>query len=576
MSKRDFSSWTKDELLAELQHTLSKKRFGLVWEDQPEEESSALANQIPVAKEVPSKKVLEAKEGKTNLLIEGDNLHSLSLLNYTHSEQIDVIYIDPPYNTGEKDFNYNDQFIRKDDTYRHSKWLSFVNRRLVLARNLLKPDGVIFVSIGNDEVHRLRLLMEELFGESNHLATITRVQKAGSDQGTHFAPSVDYIIAFAKNKDLVGPFSQSVTEEYEASFKQVDPSTGVKFKEKGLFQASLDPMRGCVNQRYFIEAPDGTLCIPPGNIFPGEKVDGAKTPPQSKQDKVWRWSRDRYLQEKPNLIFKKTKTTPLVDENGNPSSWNVYTKQFLNSEKGALPRDFMDKYDNSQGTLAVKRLGLEFTFAKPVWLIADLLAMTNKPDALVLDFFAGSGTTGQAVLELNRVEGGNRSFILCTNNEGNIAEEICHPRIERVIKGYKSEKYDEFVGIPANLRYFKIDSVPNSITDANKKRLTKEAVGLLCIRENAFEKQLDDQSLKIFSNSDSRVAILLDDLALDQLRTEIESNPNERFKIYAFSLSNDDLSDELEHFGKRVECLPVPEGILNTYFRNLDEIKRRT
>jgi adenine-specific DNA-methyltransferase len=576
LSKRDYSSWTKDELLAELQHNLSKKKFGLVWEDQPEDESSSLASQIPTAKEIASKKVLASPDSKTNLLIEGDNLHSLSLLNYTHNERIDAIYIDPPYNTGEKDFNYNDQFIRKDDTYRHSKWLSFINRRLVLARNLLAPDGVIFVSIGNDEVHRLRLVMEELFGESNYLATITRVQKAGSDQGTHFAPSVDYVLVFAKNKELLSPFSQTVTEEYEAGFKLVDQESGVRYKEKGLFQASLDPMRGCVNQRYYIEAPDGSLCIPPGNVFPSEAEDGAKTPPQSKQDKVWRWSRDRYLQEKPNLIFKKTKTSPLVDQFGNQSEWNVYTKQFLNSEKGALPRDFMDKYDNSQGTIAVKQLGLEFSFAKPVWMIADLLAMTNKTNALVLDFFAGSGTTGQAVLQLNRLDGGNRSFILCTNNEGNIAEEICHPRIERVITGYKAEKYDEFIGIPANLRYFKIGSVSNATTDANKKKLTKEAVGLLCIRENAFDKKTDTDHLKVFENADGRLAILLDEFALEELLSEIQSNPSKKYKVYAFSLSNDDLSEELSEFGSRVESLPVPEGILNTYFRNLDEIKRRS
>jgi adenine-specific DNA-methyltransferase len=248
----------------------------------------------------------------------------------------------------------------------------------------------------------------------------------------------------------------------------------------------------------------------------------------------------------------------------------------LNSEKGALPRDFMDKYDNSQGTIAVKQLGLEFSFAKPVWMIADLLAMTNKTNALVLDFFAGSGTTGQAVLQLNRLDGGNRSFILCTNNEGNIAEEICHPRIERVITGYKAEKYDEFIGIPANLRYFKIGSVSNATTDANKKKLTKEAVGLLCIRENAFDKKTDTDHLKVFENADGRLAILLDEFALEELLSEIQSNPSKKYKVYAFSLSNDDLSEELSEFGSRVESLPVPEGILNTYFRNLDEIKRRS
>jgi adenine-specific DNA-methyltransferase len=575
LTKRDYSSWTQEELLAELDHLVSNKKFGLVWEDQTEDESTSFSTYIPTAKELDSKKLVSAPGAATNLLIEGDNLFSLSLLNYTHLESVDIIYIDPPYNTGENDFNYNDRFVRKDDSYRHSKWLSFINKRLLLAKDLLTPEGVIFVSIGNDEVHRLRLLMEEIFGEANHLATITRVQKAGSDQGTHFARSVDYVLAFAKNKDLLPPFSQFVTEEYEASFKQVDHETGNKYKEKGLYQASLDPMRGCVNQRYYIKAPDGSLCIPPGNIFPSVAEDGAKIPPASKQDKVWRWSRDRYLQEIPNLIFKKTKKSPLVDQFGQPSIWNVYTKQFLNSEKGALPRDFVDKYDNSQGTIALKQLGLEFSFAKPVWLIADLLGMTNKPNALVLDFFAGSGTTGQAVLQLNREDGGNRSFILCTNNEGNIAEDICYPRIQRVISGYQDEKYDEFIGIPSNLRYFKVGLISNSTTDANRKRLTREAIGLLCIRENAFEKTLESDQLQVFENEQGRVAILLDEFDLEALKGEIEENPDKHYRVYAFSLSNDDLSEELRVFGSRVASLPIPEGILNTYFRNLEDIRRR-
>jgi adenine-specific DNA-methyltransferase len=509
-----------------------------------------------------------------NLIIEGDNLHSLTILNYTHLESIDLIYIDPPYNTGKKDFIYNDKFVAEDDAYRHSKWLSFISRRLLLAKSLLTNDGVIFVSIGTDEVHRLRLLMEDVFGEQNFIACVTRVQKAGSDQGTHFAPSVDYVLVFAKDKTQVTPFSQFVTEEYVAGFKKVD-SSGSKYKEKGLFQASLDPMRGCINQRYFIEAPDGSLCIPPGEVLPQKKADGEQIPPKTKVDKVWRWSRDRYLLEKNNIIFKKTPKSPLIDENGNPSPWNVYTKQYLDAEKGALPRDFFEKYDNSQGTVALKQLGLEFTFAKPVWLIADLLEITGKKDAKVLDFFAGSGTTGQAVLELNRLDGGRRTFILCTNNEEGIATKITQPRIARVITGYSAPKYDPFVGIPSNMRYFKVDSVSNSTTDSNKALLTKEAAAMLSIREGCFEEILSSDGLKVLEGVDCRLAILFDLDSLDELKVEIEGHPETTYKVYVFSLANEDLSADLDAYGRRIVSLPVPEGILNTYFRSLSELKRR-
>lgn len=574
LSTQDMESWTKYELIAEIEHLKSQKKFGLVWEDQFEEESYSLTGNIPVLQEHRDLAVLEAPGDHANLIIEGDNLHSLTVLNYTHADSIDLIYIDPPYNTGQNDFSYNDKFVAADDAYRHSKWLSFISRRLLLAKSLLTPQGVIFVSIGSDEMHRLRLLMEDIFGESNFISCVTRVQKAGSDQGTHFAPSVDYVLVFAKDKSQTPAFSQFVTEEYEASFKKADED-GSKYKEKGLFQASLDPMRGCVNQRYFIEAPDGTLCIPPGEILPDDKLDGAKIPPRSKADKVWRWSRDRYLSEKNNLVFKKTPKSPLIDENGNPSPWNVYTKQYLDSEKGALPRDFFDKYDNSQGTVALKQLGLEFTFAKPVWLIADLLEITGKRDAKVLDFFAGSGTTGQAVLELNRIDGGKRSFILCTNNEENIARSITQPRIERVIKGYEAAKYDAFVGIPANVRYFSVDSVPNAMTDANKALLTRQAVSMLSIKEGCFEESSSSDNLKVFQGETSKLAVLLDTEAFDELRREIEENRESNYKVYVFSLSNDDLADELRVFGDRVTTLPVPEGILNNYFRALGELKRR-
>lgn len=574
MAQRNYSQWSKDELVAEVESLRRSKRFGLIWEDQEEDESNSLSERIPILTELRSLAVLEKPEGKTNLIIEGDNLHSLTVLNYTHFEQVDLIYIDPPYNTGQNDFSYNDKFVGSDDSYRHSKWLSFISRRLLLARNLLSPSGVIFVSIGTNEMHRLRLLMEEVFGEANFLACVTRVQKAGSDQGTHFAPSVDYILVFAKDKIQVPPFSQFVTEEYESGFNRVDPD-GSRYKEKGLFQASLDPMRGCVNQRYFIETPDGSLCIPPGNILPSEKADGQKIPPESKADKVWRWSRDRYLQEKENIVFKKTARSPLIDENGNPSPWNVYTKQYLDTEKGALPRDFFDKYDNSQGTISLKQLGLEFTFAKPVWLIADLLEITGRKDALVLDFFAGSGTTGQAVLQLNNLDGGNRSFILCTNNEGGIARDICQPRIERVIRGYSAEKYDPFPGIPGNLRYFEIGFVPNLTTDANKARLTREAVSMLAIREDCFEYLRDDDQFKLLDGSGYRLAVLLDPEVTEDLIQEISSNSEVNYRVYVFSLSNEDLSEELARFGDRVTSLPVPEGILNTYFRSIGDLKRR-
>ena len=163
-----------------------------MWEDKPEEVEEQLRENLPVLKEVKDKAIINGEEHPNHILIEGDNLHALTALTFTHEGKIDVIYIDPPYNTGSKeDFIYNDHYVDKEDTFRHSKWLSFMHRRLKLAKVLLKEDGVIFCSIGDDEISQLTLLFNEVFTENNKLGIIARVAKTSGDKGSYFAPSKD-------------------------------------------------------------------------------------------------------------------------------------------------------------------------------------------------------------------------------------------------------------------------------------------------------------------------------------------------------------------------------------------------
>ncbi len=182
---------------------LKKSNLGLVFEDKQEDVVEQCQKQVPVLKEVIKKRINLGDGFTDNLLIEGDNYHSLSVLNYTHKGKIDLIYIDPPYNTGNHDFIYNDQYVDTEDGYRHSKWLSFMNNRLRLARDLLNESGVIFISIDDNEQAHLRILCDKIFGEKNFVANIIWQKKfSRSNDATYFSTMHDYILCYAKNHIL--------------------------------------------------------------------------------------------------------------------------------------------------------------------------------------------------------------------------------------------------------------------------------------------------------------------------------------------------------------------------------------
>lgn len=450
------------EIVETASSIFKSKKYGLVWEEKEEKVCEDLKKSIPYLEEYQELRILKGGEDAPHhLLIEGDNLEALNLLMVTHKNKVNVCYIDPPYNTG-NEFIYNDKIVDENDEWKHSKWLSFMNKRLLLAKKLLADDGIIFISIGDDELAQLKLLCDEIFGERNFVSNITRIAKKGSNQGTFFRPTKDYVLIYAKNKDLIKEFSveKDIDKSKYTFFDKI--GTSKRFYKKGhsLYQASLDSQRGCKNQRYYIEAPDGTLIIPPGKNLPSLKKDGEKIIPLTKDDKVWRWSEKTYQKQKHLLIFSKSKKSPLIDSNGEKTEWNVYEKKYLDEVEGKstmLPDDVFYNFLNSSATKKLNEMGIDFSFSKPTELIKYLISLTNKRnDLIVLDFFAGSGTTGQAVLELNKEDGGNRQFILCTNNENNICEEVTYPRLNKVINGYSDSKDKEIEGISANLKYYKV------------------------------------------------------------------------------------------------------------------------
>jgi adenine-specific DNA-methyltransferase len=580
MSKEiNYKDWSKDDLVKLVQKQnkeLDLKSYGIVWDREKEPEQVVLdcENNLPILKRIKGKEI-KTDLSDDNIMIEGDNYHSLTVLNYTHKGKIDFIYIDPPYNTGHKnEWKYNDKFIDENDSYKHAKWLNMMEKRIELAKNLLKEDGVIFISIGEQEVSNLNLLCSKIFRPENFLTLISRISKTASDKGNHFAPSCDYVVCYAKNKANID--TSNFYDEVDDDLYTKEDKDGIYRDDIALYQSSLDPMRGCVNQRYYILCPDGSLVIPPGNIFPSTKKEASNIKPATKEDKVWRWKFDTYLKQKYLLVFKKTKTSPLLDENGNQAKYNIYTKSYLDERKGKgkKPRNFLTdkKFLNRRGTDYLKTLDLDFPYSKPKELVEHLIRIAHIPtNAIILDFFAGSGTTGEAVLDFNKEDDGKRKFILCTNNEGEIAEEVCYPRIEKIIKGYikKSKKKEKLDGLGGNLQYFKTDLISvdriDSISDKKRNELTQKAGQMIAIKENTFNEVEVCDWYQIFESRDKtrKTAIYFRE-DMDKFEELVKKIEDKRTVLYIFSYGRVD-KKLFKYLNKNISVEDIPEPILEMY-----------
>ena len=378
-----------------------------------------------------------------NLYIEGDNLEVLKLLQETYLGKVKMIYIDPPYNTG-NDFVYNDEFGMRGEEWNatsgnydeegnqivgrlelntesngrfHTDWLNMIYPRLRISKDLLADDGIIFISIGEDEVDNLHKIANEIFGEQNEITIFSRVMKSGGAKGQFYTPNIDYVLVYAKNISNAEFFRSDFSDEQiDRFYNRTETSgkrTGEKYGIERLYKASLDARP---NQRYYIECPDGEFVIPPGVHFPDCCVEGEKVIPTS-EDHVWKWTYDRYKSEKEagNIVFIKSDQTSLVTATNTQATWNIYNKLWLNEqkEKGIVPGNFIAGFENRQSAAEMKKLDIPFDYAKPVRLLIYLIKLcTKKKDCTILDFFSGSATTAHAVMKLNAEDGGHRKFIM--------------------------------------------------------------------------------------------------------------------------------------------------------------------
>ena len=543
MSVGDYAQWSHDELIAEVKKLTRRKKFGLVWEDRAEDLVQELNSNLPVIERIKSKSVAGQEDAPNHLLIEGDNLHALQILSYTHQGLIDLIYIDPPYNTGNKDFRYNDVFVEKEDSFRHSKWLSFMSRRLKLAKGLLSDAGVIFMSIDENEFAHLKLLGDEIFDERNYVMDII--------WNSRKSVSSDAIVSLNHNHTLV--WAKDI-EALRGLNKQ-----GIRFKlptrESNFANPDNDPRGPWAADPFDAPGIRPNLTYPIKNPNTGE----SHMPPNGR---CWRTTPEEYSKylSEGRIIFGKTgKSKPQL-------------KRYLSDAeaRGMTPKSLWDDVDTTtNGTQELETILGEkkFNNPKPLSLLLRILELGTDKNSIVLDFMAGSGTTGHAVLEQNKIDGGNRKFILATNNENEICEEVTFPRIRNVMQGYTTPGKKKIEGLGGNLWYFKSKIVSAKPTDSNKYFITKQAIGVLCIKESCFEPVVENPNYIILENATHQLGILFGFDHMKDFKIHI-MNTTKKINVYVFSLSDDDFADEFEEFGEQVKTVPIPKALMSAYVRS--------
>lgn len=417
----------------QIEKELTSKKYGLVWEEHEEEVDVKMQTHIPVFTEIENKEIVGNPDSEQyNFLLEGDNLHSLKLLEKTHKGKIDVIYIDPPYNTGHKDFIYDDAFVDRQDGYAHSKWISFMDKRLRIAHMLLKASGTIFISIDDNEYANLKLLCDEIFGEENMISDIIWNSRKSVSNDAVVSLNHNYTLVYTKN---INDFNK-----VKNMFKLTDSGEG--------FSNPDNDSRGPWKADPF-DSPGIRPNLTYGIVNPNTGVEF--WPPEGR---CWRTGEEEYLKylDEGRILFGKTgKSKPQL-------------KRFLSDaqNKGLTPKSLWDDCGTAtDGTKELQNIfGKKiFDTPKPTELIKKIINLAGDKNSLILDFFAGSGTTGQAVLDINSEDDGNRHFILCTNNDGDICEQITYPRMKTVITGKREDGSEYSDGQKANLKYYKIDFV---------------------------------------------------------------------------------------------------------------------
>ena len=406
--------------LSKIESALTEKKYGLVWEEHEEEVDKQLVHNIPVFREVEDKKIVADKNADFNFLLEGDNLHSLKLLEKTHKGKVDVIYIDPPYNTNNS-LTYNDSRVSKSDSFLHSKWLSFMHKRLLLAKELLNDDGIIFMSIDDNEGYQLKLLSDEIFGEDNFMGSLSVIRAEGGGMAKHIIKGHDMLLIYCKN--ITKRFPLARPKDIRGKIIEID-GVGYWIQEDAI-------------RKKFGEY---------GNLHYEEILE----------------YRDQQFKDEIDAGLENNEYILVPKDNG----MNIIGKLRRIDEDYSKFYSVV-KHLNKDGVSELKTFGLyeKFDYPKPVSLVQSLIegaTFLNKDKYIILDFFAGSGTTGEAVINANMKDNKNRKFILCTNNEVSSKQKLAFVKEKGYLESYNPN---------------------NSVTDS--------------VIENRIEKELDKDGLTL-------------------------------------------------------------------------------
>lgn len=535
------------------------KTYGLVWEDKPEVVEERLRDELPILTEVPERTIIsEDKDAPNHILIEGDNLEALATLAYTHEGKIDIIYIDPPYNTGNNDFIYNDSYVDKEDSYRHSKWLSFMSRRLRIAKKLLSDYGVIFISIDDNEQADLKILCDSIFMPSNFCGQfIWRKKSGGGQTDRYFVTEHEYILVYqATNKFC---WKDIQIEKSRKNYKYQD--------EKGSYNLiKLEKWGSSAHKE-----------DRPSMYFPIKNPDGDDFYPVAPDGKAGRW---RVGVKKMQTLIKDN----LIEwKNGIPYEKDYYSETEVKTKTQKSRSILYNVGETGDGSNLLTNIFREkdvFQNPKPLSLIKELISHNSAN--YILDFFSGSGTTLHATMQLNAEDGGNRQCILITNNENNICENITYKRNQLVINGYTDLNNEEVPGLTKNnLRYYRTGFVGRSRSMQNMRKLVNLATDMLCIKENLYTEQNTFGGQKTYKNvfryfddGKKQMLIIYREEAIDELVDIIyDMNIPQPIKVYVFSPSEDPWEGSFDDVSDKVELCALPQAIYNTYRRILPKKK---
>jgi len=541
-----------EQLKNELKEIKKLKKYWLVWEEKQELFDKETIWKLPVLKEVKENDVFN-NESESNILIEWDNYHALSVLNYTHKWKIDVIYIDPPYNTWNKDFIYNDKIIEKEDKFKHSSWLSFMSKRIKLAKNLLSDKWVIFISIDDNEFAQLKLLCDEIFWEENFIENFSwNRTKTPANLSKKSRKVLEYILCYSSNYNNFNWLLAKTKTSNTANWILWQTST---LKTLTFPKNTINTwINNWILKKWMYKSANYEI-----ELLEDTEIENWFFIKDIKLKWKFSWTQKKLNEEILNWTKISIRTKSLSPGYIKKQSNLLPPKNLINEEYWVLTSE--------NWTYILKNILWEnsFTFPKPPSLISFLIKLINNKNSIILDFFAGSWTTGHAVLELNKEDWWNRKFILATNNENNICKEVTYERVKRVMNWYKNSKWENIKWLSWNLKYLKTDFIDkHKSNDDLRIRMVNRCSELLCLKENIWEEVNQKNSkIKLFKRKDKYLAILYDMFYFNEFK-KILYSLDKQVSIYAFSHYKL-LKEDFEDIWIPFEIEDIPDPILEVY-----------